>query len=189
MPATLVIGFFTLGAILLLIGILGGNFKIFGAEVASSVSNPFIRFLSFVFGIIFIGLSLSNNSVTPKTKSSDSTASSKPVILPPCPSVGGKYQRDRDQLVMTISQNSCTINGSFAASNFDHQFKGDWQSVDNSFSIALTRTDIYANCVVHMSGTIAIDAQKNIKLIINSTGGGCDVPANFSETSIFANIN
>ena len=58
MPQTIVIGTFVLGAILVLIAILGGNFKLFGAEVATNISNPFLRFTAFILGIIFLAIGI-----------------------------------------------------------------------------------------------------------------------------------
>lgn len=54
MPENIKIGSFVLGAILVLIAILGGNFKLFGAEVAASVSNRWLRLASFALGIAFV---------------------------------------------------------------------------------------------------------------------------------------
>ena len=58
MPNSIEIAFFVFGAILLLIALLGGNFKLFGADIASTVANNYIRFLSFFLGCFFIGLVL-----------------------------------------------------------------------------------------------------------------------------------
>ena len=48
MPASLEIGFFVLGAVLLLIALVGGKIKIFVAEVSPKVTSPFIRIIAFV---------------------------------------------------------------------------------------------------------------------------------------------
>lgn len=58
MPQTTQIALLVLGAVLILIGIVGGNIKIFGAEVAEKVSNPLIKFTSLALGGLFIWLSL-----------------------------------------------------------------------------------------------------------------------------------
>ncbi len=58
MPDNIKIGAFVFGAILVLIAILGGNFKLFGAEVASTVSNRWLRFISFVLGTALVTLTL-----------------------------------------------------------------------------------------------------------------------------------
>jgi hypothetical protein len=54
MPASIQIGLFTLGAVLILIGFAGGNFKLFGAEVAATISNRFLRFIAIVFGVVLL---------------------------------------------------------------------------------------------------------------------------------------
>ncbi len=53
MPDNLKIGAFVFGAVLVLIALLGGNFKLFGAEVAATISNRFLRFVAFALGITF----------------------------------------------------------------------------------------------------------------------------------------
>jgi hypothetical protein len=54
MPENLKIGAFVFGAILVLIALLGGNFKLFGAEVAATISNRFLRFVAFALGTTFL---------------------------------------------------------------------------------------------------------------------------------------
>lgn len=54
MPENLKIGAFVFGAILVLIALLGGNFKLFGAEIAATISNRFLRFIAFSLGTIFL---------------------------------------------------------------------------------------------------------------------------------------
>lgn len=58
MPDNLGIGFFVLGAVLILIALVGGKFKIFIAEISPAVTSPFIRILAFALGLMFILLSL-----------------------------------------------------------------------------------------------------------------------------------
>lgn len=58
MPQNIQIGLLALGGVLVLIGIVGGNIKIFGAEAAAKVSNPFLRFIAFAFGTFLIVVSV-----------------------------------------------------------------------------------------------------------------------------------
>lgn len=58
MSESLIIPFFTLGAVILLISLIRGNFKILGTEIANTVSNKYIRFLCFLVGSFFIALSV-----------------------------------------------------------------------------------------------------------------------------------
>jgi hypothetical protein len=55
MPDTLQTGSFVLGAVFLLIAILGGNFKIFSAEVSGTVGTS-IRWIAGITGLVFIVL-------------------------------------------------------------------------------------------------------------------------------------
>jgi hypothetical protein len=57
MPQNLVIGAFGFGAILLVLGLVGGGFKLFGAEIPAGVSS-ISRKIAFGFGIVFVGGSL-----------------------------------------------------------------------------------------------------------------------------------
>ncbi|MBD2501521.1 tetratricopeptide repeat protein [Anabaena azotica] len=68
MPSTLHIGLFVLGAVLVIIGFVGGNFKLFGAEFSSTVSNPFLRFSAIALGIFLIILAIGLNEPVPTTQ-------------------------------------------------------------------------------------------------------------------------
>ena len=57
MPENIMIAAFVLGSVMLLISIVGGRFKIFGAEV-SGVAGPTGRILAGVVGAILIGIGL-----------------------------------------------------------------------------------------------------------------------------------
>jgi opacity protein-like surface antigen len=58
MPENLTIGFFAFGAVLILISLLGGGFKIFTFVITSTISNPFIRLTAFVLGIGSLAVAL-----------------------------------------------------------------------------------------------------------------------------------
>jgi len=53
MPQSLAVGAFVFGAVLLIIGLVGGGFKLFGAEMPGGVSDR-NRGVAFVLGIVFI---------------------------------------------------------------------------------------------------------------------------------------
>ena len=38
----------------ILIGFLGGNFKLFGAEVAATISSRWLRFIAIIFGVVLL---------------------------------------------------------------------------------------------------------------------------------------
>ena len=54
MPSNIQLGSFVLGGILLVLGLAGGNIKIFGAEILKEVSTP-IRIIAAILGIALIG--------------------------------------------------------------------------------------------------------------------------------------
>lgn len=54
MPEGIQIGLLVLGGVLILIAILGGNFKLFGAEVTATVSNVYLRFVAFLLGVFLL---------------------------------------------------------------------------------------------------------------------------------------
>jgi len=62
MPASLSIGAFVLGAVLLLIALLKGGFKIFGAEVSGTAGSSG-RVIAFILGLVFVivGFSVSDS--------------------------------------------------------------------------------------------------------------------------------
>jgi hypothetical protein len=66
MPNNIRLGMFAFGAILILIGILGDKFKLFGAEITAKVSNPILRFVSLALGTFLLVTSILNlNTIFP----------------------------------------------------------------------------------------------------------------------------
>jgi uncharacterized protein YgiM (DUF1202 family) len=66
MPNNIRLSMFAFGAILILIGILGGKFKLFRAEIAAKVSNPILRFVSLALGTFLLVTSILNlNTIFP----------------------------------------------------------------------------------------------------------------------------
>jgi hypothetical protein len=61
MPGSISIGLLVLGGVLILIGFLGGNFKLFGAEVAATISNRWLRFVAIIFGSVLVFTALKQN--------------------------------------------------------------------------------------------------------------------------------
>ena len=58
MPDSIATAVFIFSAVLILIALLGGKFKIFGSEVSDSVSNPIIRFVAFALGAFLLVVAL-----------------------------------------------------------------------------------------------------------------------------------
>jgi hypothetical protein len=72
MPVSISIGLLVLGGVFILIGFLGGNFKLFGAEVTATISNRWVRFSATIFGLVLLiaAVTTSIPSNPPVTKSS-----------------------------------------------------------------------------------------------------------------------
>lgn len=58
MPDSIANAAFIFSAILILIALLGGKFKIFGSEISDTVSNPLLRFVAFAIGSFLLVLVL-----------------------------------------------------------------------------------------------------------------------------------
>lgn len=58
MPDSIANAVFIFSAVLILIALLGGKFKIFGSEISESVSNPLLRFIAFAIGSFLLVLVL-----------------------------------------------------------------------------------------------------------------------------------
>jgi hypothetical protein len=78
MPQTVEIGAFVLGAVLLLLALVSGGFKIFGAEISAAVNKP-ARVIAFLLGLSFIGLGIWRNSDQGQGVSPGPKASGMPV--------------------------------------------------------------------------------------------------------------
>ncbi len=86
MPENLVIGLFVFGAVLILISLLGGGFKIFTIVVSSTISNPIIRILSFVLGITAVLLALTPGVIPVLLPEPTSTPPAEKIVYsPPTP--------------------------------------------------------------------------------------------------------
>ena len=67
MPPTVTIGLLVLGGVLILVAIVGGNFKLFGVELANTISNPFLRFVAFVFGAALVVIVIQSDGILTST--------------------------------------------------------------------------------------------------------------------------
>ncbi len=86
MPQNITTAAFVLGAVLLLISLIGGGFKIFGAEVNNSV-NRWVRVIAFILGAFFLIVGLFNPfERTLPSSTSSTTSSASPSPPKPLPS-------------------------------------------------------------------------------------------------------
>lgn len=89
MPTNLQIASFVLGAVLLLVALLGGNFKIFAAEIPGTAGTK-IRWTAGIFGLIFIALAFAPpvfdhnpSPQIPKPSAASATRKNSPLNTPP----------------------------------------------------------------------------------------------------------
>jgi len=109
MPPTLAVGLIVLGGVLLLVSIIGGKFKIFGAEVTETISNWQLRLLAGVLGIVFVLTAVFQPSLTlsgaksggspdtlPKVQRSVAESPVKPAITTERPKLIPPQQKNSD---------------------------------------------------------------------------------------------
>ncbi|KAA3612171.1 MAG: hypothetical protein DWQ05_19405 [Calditrichaeota bacterium] len=77
MPENITIAAFVLGAVMLLISIVGGKFKIFGAEV-SAMAGPISRIFAGIVGTLLLGIGLYNSLY--KLDATQTEESAKPLV-------------------------------------------------------------------------------------------------------------
>ncbi|HEY1929086.1 MAG TPA: rhodanese-like domain-containing protein [Caulobacteraceae bacterium] len=82
MPQTLTIGIFVLGAVMLLLALVSGGFKIFGSEMPGVV-NRSARVLAFLIGAGLVGFSLIHFREPPVAKASTDQTAQVPAPLKP----------------------------------------------------------------------------------------------------------
>lgn len=86
MPATLAIGFFVFGAVLVLIALIGGRFQIFSVIVSSATASFPVRFIAFILGAIFLSLATYMGLSEVFAKSIDVSTTNAPIVISEPPS-------------------------------------------------------------------------------------------------------
>lgn len=180
MPQNMQIALFVLGAVLILIGIVGGNIKIFGAEIAEKVSNPFIKFISLALGGLFIWLALHlPNSVENKI-----------VVDPslPLPSpVSGVSIKKNDLVEITTARDfQWACKGDAATNRYvwvgpggDSSFRSDQRSTlpDAPFCSLIGRVGTGSWHYLGDSNILTADSSGGLYLTANDvTPGNCPLP-------------
>jgi|SRR5208283_4341899 len=93
MPQSITIAAFVFGAVLLLISLLGGGFKIFGAEVSGSAGKVG-RLVAGVAGFILISVGLIASIYKPITQTTPDEQPTAPVNTQPSPGSSGPTEHD-----------------------------------------------------------------------------------------------
>jgi hypothetical protein len=118
MPASLDIAFFVFGAILLFLALLGGRFKLFGAEVSAKTTNKPVRIIAFLIGIALISIPTYTylNSSSGASSRSDSqttngreTTSNHQSTSEPGPTNGSQPETHSSETNQTDQLSDCII--------------------------------------------------------------------------------
>lgn len=151
MPANLEIGFFVFGAVLILIGLVGGHFKIFISNIPG-VANPFLRLVAFILGIafvllavypgiVFVALAESENTPLPTVPIS-SQPSPEPVLPSPQPSQASLQPTSTDAPVPTVPSPTVFVI-SYWQNVSDGKFEAAWVQLSPRFRRVVHNDDYY----------------------------------------------
>jgi hypothetical protein len=72
-PGSTQIGLLVFGLILILIGLLGGNFKLFGAEISTKISTIWVRWAVGIAGLVLVAYTLKPPSVSMSSRPAENT--------------------------------------------------------------------------------------------------------------------
>ncbi|HKB66873.1 MAG TPA: hypothetical protein VKC61_13535 [Pyrinomonadaceae bacterium] len=182
MPQSTQIAAFMLGAVLLLIALLGGRFKTVFGEINDKVEMP-VRLVAFALSLLFLGLGLKGSiekTATqslvsePSTASSPSTAptqagtpagSSSPGKKNHTVDIGGDWKDETDS-IMHITQNGDTFkftvsNDVKGSSGYGSSATGYGTIGTNSADVVFTLTRMVAGepVVAQYSGMLSLDSR------------------------------
>lgn len=87
MPTNLSIGFLVLGGVLVLVAVVGGHFKIFGAEISGRASAGG-RWFAGVLGTLLIGVSAFGLALPPNVEPKSFSDATKQNVLTSCAASG-----------------------------------------------------------------------------------------------------
>lgn len=153
MPENIEIAIFVFGAILVLIAIVGGNFKLFGAHIAPTISDPFLRFVAFALGTALLTLAIflpehPQNLLPPKSPNPlPNPSPPKTFPLPKTSDISGYWQG-------VISQQ--LINGTVSAYTYELNLSQDGNSIDGTARIQIPPPYGYY-VVMKIRGTLSDD--------------------------------
>ncbi len=100
-----------------------------------------------------------------------------------CPNIAGSYMRPGDNLVIFWEQNGCNISADTPSQGFDHSIQGRWTG--SYFDYTVSRRNIKNGCITKMYGRLYQQGVSQLNTEIYGTDGRCDLPANFTENSVW----
>src|SRR5262249_49552102 len=117
---------------LVLIAILGGNFKLFGAEVSEKVENPWLRGVAFTLGVGFLVVAFYLNTMPPAPLSAPTAlpANSSPTVVQRI-TIRGVWRDVNSGAVFQLIQQGDTFE--FTAAHPDYRSSGRGTVAGHSF--------------------------------------------------------
>ena len=100
------------------------------------------------------------------------------------PDITGMWTRETDQLCMLITQVEDRINSRFAGLNHDHVLEGRFDYSTNKFACVTIRTHKNGSKRSEFYGTLELLSNGSLRVITSGTDGA-DLPADFTEDTIF----
>ncbi len=100
-----------------------------------------------------------------------------------CPNIAGSYMRPGDNLIIFWQQDECQISADSPSQGFNHVLKGRWSGSYFDYSVA--RSNIKNGCNTKMYGRLYYESPVQVRTEIYGTDGRCDLPANFTEHSVW----
>jgi hypothetical protein len=102
-----------------------------------------------------------------------------------CPNLAGNYQRNSDSLILRIikPEKPCMVFGKIAAPAFNHELHGEL--INGSADFYIARRNTANNCLTIMYGKLSQTNSRDITTEIYGTDGKCDLPSNYTESSIW----
>lgn len=100
-----------------------------------------------------------------------------------CPKIEGPYVRQADNLIIDWSQDGCSISANSPSGGFDHEVTGKWNG--SRFNTRVVRKNIANGCTTTMYGRLYVVNATTLTSEVIGTDGRCDLPANYSESSLW----
>jgi hypothetical protein len=142
MPASLDIAFFVFGAILLFLALLGGSFKLFGAEVSAKTTNKPVRIVAFLLGIALIAIPTYTylNSPSDTSSPSDSQTANGQQTTSNQQSTSEPESSDNNQPSTNISETNNT-----------DQLSGCILTIENPLVPLMSEPDTFGNEIINVA--------------------------------------
>lgn len=197
MPPTLSIGAFVLGGVLLLISVLGGGFKLFGAEVTGTARGV-ARFVSFFAGVVLIVTGLVRGDGKESDRGDNQTASKS--IVQPAGAASSPERPPLPQSTASLAPREVDAPSRQASRDPDPSIRVEWRAATQElvaivasltdaekmmlgYNAIMTGQDIYAIHIrVTNIGTVPLEVSPDR---FQLTYNGQPVPLNRADDSRF----